>query len=145
MDRTDLSTPAGDYLTPAFETATVADAMRPGVFACPPDMPARAIARIMATHHIHSVVVSGSEMGRWGVVSDLDLVRAAGGVDDLLAADLADTDVPVTTPDTPLEEAARTMSARGATHVVVEDPDTHDPVGMLSTLDVAGNLAWARG
>ena len=50
----------GGYLTPCFEHATVADAMRTGVMSCPHDVPATTVARMMATHHIHSVVVEGA-------------------------------------------------------------------------------------
>ena len=150
MPRTEPTLMGGDYLVPAFESAHVSDAMRPGVFTCPADISLRAVARVMATQHVHSVVVMRREDAAlrpraWGVVSDLDLVRSADAVDDLLAADLADVDVPVVTPDTPLAEAARTMAAAGKAHAVVEEPHRHEPIGMLSTLDIAGNLAWARG
>jgi hypothetical protein len=64
---------------------------------------------MMATHHIHCVVIEGinhdpvhGEQLRWGVVSDMDLVRAA-----------------------------RAGMGR--------------PAGILSTLDIAGVLAWGRG
>jgi hypothetical protein len=76
----------GSYLTPCFEHATVADAMRTGVMSCPHDVPATTVARIMATHHIHSVVVEAAhsdpvhgERLKWGVVSDMDLLRRARG------------------------------------------------------------------
>ena len=49
----------GSHLTPSLEKATVADAMRSGVMSCEPDLPAATVARMMATHHIHSVVVEG--------------------------------------------------------------------------------------
>lgn len=148
MEGTELSLPAGDYMTPAFETAHVADAMRVGVFTCAADTALLAVARIMATHHIHSVVVNAAaRVGerRWAVVSDLDLIRAADSAHELLAADVARSDAPATTPDALLREAAETMATHGVTHLVVEDAATHEPIGMLSTLDVAGNLAWARG
>ena len=62
----------------------VADAMHAGAITCPPETPLRSVADLMATHRIHSVVVMGhgEEFGfegrLWGVVSDLDLIRAAG-------------------------------------------------------------------
>jgi len=44
----------------------------------------------------------------------------------------------------PLREAAREMLAHGVSHVVVADPVAKRPVGVLSTLDVAGVLAWGE-
>jgi len=107
----------GSFLMPAFTKATVADVMRAGVMSCPPGVPAVEVARTMATHHIHAVVVDGVSLDAvhgerlvWGVVSDLDLVRAAfTGIEDLTAADLAATEPLTTTPETPLAEAAQTM------------------------------------
>ena len=141
----------GSYLTPAFEKATVAGVMRPGVMGCPPDAPATMVARMMATHHIHAVVVDGvqgdalrGEHLVWGIVSDLDLVRAARvGLDDLTASDLATAEPITVEASLPLTEAARLMDEHGVAHLVVAEDGR--PVGVVSTLDVAGVLAWARG
>ena len=142
----------GSYLTPSFDDATVADAMHPGVMTCPPEASAVSVARMMATHHVHAIVVEGigpdaypPSRRVWGIVSDLDLTRAAasGNAEDLTAAELAATE-PVTIDVTaPLAEAARTMDEHGTAHLIVVD--RRRPVGMLSTLDVAGALAWGRG
>jgi CBS domain-containing protein len=153
MSASEIGFTAGDYLTPEFTRATVADAMRHGVIACPPEMPLRGVARMMATHHVHSVVVTGREVDRaghardrpWGIVTDLDVARSAGTIDDLTAAEIAAADIPAVHPDTPLVDAARAMTERGVAHLVVVTPVTGQPVGVISTLDIAGNLAWARG
>lgn len=142
----------GDFMTPAFEHAVVRDAMRAGVFTCPADMPLTAVARVMATRHIHTVVVTGvsldgsGHVGRraWGVISDGDVVRAARDADRRIAGDVASLDVVTVTPDTSLAEAADAMTEHGITHLVVVDAHTAEPVGMLSGLDIAGNIAWAR-
>ena len=62
---------------PAFEHATVADAMRAGIISCQADTGLRAIAELMASYHVHAVVVerAGVESGQapgpgWGIVSD---------------------------------------------------------------------------
>jgi CBS domain-containing protein len=138
------------YLMPKFEKATVADAMRAGLMSCAPDVPAAEVARMMATHRIHAVVVEGihgdaihGERLVWGVVSDLDLARAAfAGLDDLTAADLAATEPVTVDPETPLVEAARIMEEHGTAHLIVAEG--RRPVGMVSTLDIAGALAWGR-
>jgi CBS domain-containing protein len=84
----------GSHLMQSSEKATVGDVMHPGVMSCPPDFPVAVVARTMATHHIHAVVVDGirrdpthGEELVWGVVSDMDLVRAAraGRTEDLTA------------------------------------------------------------
>lgn len=38
--------------------------------------------------------------------------------------------------------AAELMRERGIAHLLVRDPESGRPTGMLSTLDVAGILAW---
>jgi len=141
----------GSHLMPTFDTATVADAMRHGVMSSRPDVPAVEIARMMATQHIHAVVVEGvrldpvhGETLAWGVVSDLDLARAASaGIDDLTAGDLAATEPLTAGLSTPLAEVAQLMDEHATAHVIVVEAGR--PVGMVSTLDIAGALAWGRG
>ena len=43
-----------------------------------------------------------------------------------------------------LRDAAELMLSRGTSHVVAVNPETQRPVGILSTLDVAGVLAWGE-
>lgn len=152
-DGAEISLDSGDFLTPAYEHARVADAMRPGVFTCPARTPLKTIARTMVTHHVHSVVLTGRELDEngqireraWGIVTDVDLIRAADEADDLSAAYVATADVLTVTPGTPLREAAHIMVEHRISHLVVVDAETEQPIGVLSSLDVAGNLAWARG
>ncbi|HEY7621463.1 MAG TPA: CBS domain-containing protein [Solirubrobacteraceae bacterium] len=140
----------GSYLTPSFEHATVADAMRTGVMSCPPDVPASVAARMMATHHIHSVVVEGvhedpvrGEQLKWGVVSDMDLLRAArAGIDELTAGEIAITEPVTVEPTLALDDAVRMMDEHDTAHLIVIDRGR--PVGILSTLDVAGVVAWGH-
>jgi hypothetical protein len=37
------------------------------------------------------------------------------------------------------------MEQQGTTHLLVGDPESHHPIGVLSSLDVAGIVAWGRG
>jgi CBS domain-containing protein len=129
---------------PAFEEASVLDAMRVGVVSCSPDAPLREVARILATYRIHSVVVSEIEGDRpWGIVSDLDVAAAAGrDLDAVLARDLARGELVTVGAEDSLARAARTMAERGVSHAVVVQPHNGHPVGVLSTLDIAGVLAW---
>jgi CBS domain-containing protein len=142
----------GSYLTPAWEHARVADAMRTGVMSCPPNASLRSVAQTMATHHVHAVVVTAlgvdavGEIGprAWGIVTDKALARRGAEAADLTAGDVADPEVMVAEPDWPLARAAELMADHGVTHLVVVDAH-EQPIGMLSTLDLAGIIAWGRG
>ena len=141
----------GSYLMPSFDAATVADVMRPGIMSCQPDMPAVSVARMMATHHIHAVVVDGVKLDAvhgeqlvWGVVSDLDLARAAhAGAEGLTAGDLAAAEPVTIEPSASLADAARMMDEHATAHLIVVADDGR-PLGVISTLDLAGALAWGR-
>jgi CBS domain-containing protein len=142
----------GSYLAPAFEHATVADAMHPGVLACEPDASPRELARMMATHHVHCIAVMGvshegsGESLTWGIVSDQDLLQVAvRGGSDQSAHSLSRQPIVSVGPAMPLREAGELMISRGVNHVLVIDPDNQHPVGVLSTLDVAGVVAWGEG
>jgi CBS domain-containing protein len=144
------SSPQGSYLTPSFEQARVSDAMRAGVLTCPPDTSLKTVARMMATYHIHCVVVRGADLERtgseepWGIVSDLDAVAAGADAEDRTAASACATEVVTVSPDETLERAAQLMTEHDVSHLVVVDPATKSPVGVLSTLDIAGVIAWGR-
>jgi CBS domain-containing protein len=134
------------FEAPEFASATVLDAMRLGVVSCSPDAPLREVARVMATYRIHAVVVAEIEGDRpWGIVSDLDLAAAAGrDLYKVTARDLARGELVTVGADDSLASAARVMAERELAHVVVVQPHSGQPVGVLSTLDLAGVLAWGR-
>jgi CBS domain-containing protein len=126
-----------------YEHATVGDAMRQQVIHCSSEAPLRTVARIMVQDRIHCVVV-GTEEG-WGVVSDHDLLRAAeGGIDTVSAGDVAGGALPTIGVDEPLDRARELMVEHDVSHALVVDPRSGSPVGVLSTLDLAGVLAVGR-
>ena len=141
----------GSWLLPRWEHASVADAMRRGVMSCPMDATLRTVARMMSTHHVHAVVVpcdvregTGTPSDRvWGIVTDRALVLAGGAADEIFAGNAADRDVPVAEPHWPLRTAAELMHEHATSHLVVVD-DERRPIGMLSTLDLAGIIAWGE-
>lgn len=141
----------GSYLMPSLEHATVADAMHPGILSCDPDATLTDAARVMATHHVHCLAVigishQGPEFAVWGILSDLDLLRAAlGDRADTCAGTLAQEQVFSVTPATPLREAGELMLTHGVSHLVVVEAESERPVGILSTLDIAGVLGWGEG
>jgi CBS domain-containing protein len=139
----------GNYLMPSLEHATVGEAMHPGILSCHADTSATDVARTMATHQVHCVAVlapSHDDSGEtyvWGIISDLDLLRAgiqADGQEN--AGALAGQPIISVKPSMPLREAAELMLTHRVTHLVVVDPGALRPVGILSSLDLAGVLAW---
>lgn len=129
----------------------VRSAMQLGLFHCAPDDEPADVARTMAEQGIHAVVISGivrrdhaGEHLAWGIVSDLDLMRALqSGAEDATAGEVAGTDIVVVSPHDTLAEATRLMAEHDTTHLVVASPETGRPVGMLSSLDIARALDTA--
>jgi CBS domain-containing protein len=104
------------------------------------------VARIMATNHVHAVVITGlAGGGPWGVVSDRDMLNVAQEAPDRLAGSCATQDPVMVTPSQRLEEAIELMRRAGVTHVLVGAPGSNRPIGVLSSLDVAGIVGWGRG
>lgn len=129
---------------PVTQTIRVRDAMHDGVLTCGRDESLSAVARLMAEHRIHSIVVTNAGHAApalWGVVSDLDLVAAASvrNLDEQTAGVAAATPAVLITPDDTLQRAAQLMVEHALTHLVVVSGGR--PVGVLSTLDVATALA----
>lgn len=135
-----------------FERLAVADAMHRGVVTCPTGTPLHCVARMMAEHRIHAVVVfdeesdDGGDAALWGVVSDLDLVKAANAADieDRTAGGTAVTPIVLVEPRDTLTRAVQLMAEHEINHLVVVGSTTKRPIGILSTLDVARALAEAR-
>jgi CBS domain-containing protein len=125
----------------------VVDAMHPGLITCRPGDPLRTVARLMATYRVHAVFVTahrdGEEGDRWGVVSDVAVLRAAreGSIDELTAGAIVETPVLSVSSSNELDAVADLMVERGLSHVVVVERHTKRPLGVLSTLDVARALA----
>jgi CBS domain-containing protein len=121
----------------------VSDAMRHGVLTCQAETTLRVVAKMMAEHRIHSVVVTnidGVSESAWGIVSDIDLLGSVPeDVDERTAGDVAGTELLTVAPDESLERAAQMMAEHEVTHVVVVSGER--PIGVLSSLDVAASLA----
>jgi CBS domain-containing protein len=135
----------GSFLLPTFEHGRVADAMRPGVISCSADTPMAEVARIMATNHIHALVVTDvTPEGEWGIVTDQDVVATAHEAADRAAGSCAHIDPVTVDPGKTLEEAAVLMRDKAVSHLVVVHPARTMPIGVLSTLDIVGVVAWGR-
>lgn len=131
----------------SFETARVADAMAPGLVSCSPSTSLRTVARMMAEHGIHAVYVfdygdDGEPIEEWGLVTDLDVAAAAcGEIDSMTAGRSAVTPLYTVKSGDRLERAAHLMAENDVSHLAVLDSATAQPIGVLSSLDVAAVVA----
>ena len=130
------------------DSVTVADAMTAGVINCAPNTPLRTVAKLMTTYRVHAVFVfdyaDGADDGfeLWGLVSDLDLVAAARcGLERRTAGESAVTPLVTVLGTDTLARAAELMAANGVSHLAVVDTSMPRPVGVLSTLDIAREIA----
>ena len=126
----------------------VADFMRKGIVACVPETPLSEVAQMMSDSRIHCVIVAGLEGGRhgmrlvWGVVSDLDLARAAASDKEVTAGQIAATEPVTASRSDSLADVAEIMGSHDVAHLVVID-ERAEPIGVVSTLDLARALAAA--
>lgn len=124
----------------------VADAMSRGLIRCAPDATLRAVAALMSDERVHCVVViddPSDQQSLWGVVSDVDLIAAATvrSLDEQHALGTATKPAVTIGPYESLARAAQTMTKHGVSHLVVVDPVKDQPLGVISTLDLA--TAWS--
>jgi CBS domain-containing protein len=122
--------------------------MSRGLVRCPRNASLRAVAALMTDARVHCVVViddASDQQSLWGVVSDLDLIAAATvrSIDEQEAGGSAMKPAATIGPYEPLATAAGLMTKRGVSHLVVVDRVKDRPLGVISTLDVAGSLAAA--
>ena len=121
---------------PLLDARTVGDAMHAGIITCAPTASLREVAELLAEHSVHCAVVAGDpQRTLWGVVSDLDLMRGLGSPVPLVAGNLAALDAITVAPEDELRHAAQLMAEHDAAHLIVVVDG--EPVGVLSTLDVA--------
>ncbi len=128
----------------------VEDVMHPGLIECLPQTPVAEVAVLMAELGIRCVVVGGLACGDdgeerfvWGIVSDLDLMRAVAA--ERLAdpaAKLAVTEIVTIAPHEPVARAAQLMGEHDCAHLIVAAPESQRPLGVISSLDVARAIAW---
>jgi CBS domain-containing protein len=132
------------YTGPEFQNAKVHDAMRVGVVTCRPETRLADVARMMVGYDAHSVVVADvqGEGGPWGIVTSLDLARAADEIGSLTAGEIASTDLVTIASDESLERAAQLMAAHGVAHLIALQPGTDRPAGMISARGLAAAIAY---
>ncbi|MGC2373384.1 MAG: CBS domain-containing protein [Solirubrobacteraceae bacterium] len=130
-------------------TASVSTVMHNGVINIVPQTTLREAAAEMARHGVHCVVVEGLARGAdrqeqlvWGLLSDLDLMKSvAAGHTDVSAGEFAATEIVTVDPTDTIEHVVQLMAEHDCTHLVVVSPESQLPVGVVSSLDIAGALA----
>lgn len=134
-------------------TKAVGEVMRAGVVNSPPQASLEDLAAQMASHRVHCVVVEGLARGRegqeelvWGIVSDLDLIKAlAAGRQTVSAGEIAATEIITVEDSESVEQAVQLMAEHECTHLLVVSPGQGRPVGVISSLDIAGALGAGDG
>jgi predicted transcriptional regulator len=124
----------------------VGAAMHRGVITCAPAWSGLKVAKTMAAHRIHSVVLPGAGTPPM-LVTDAEIITALneGTLAAKCASELAKPAL-ILTRDETLLHATRCLYEHGATHaVVVADLRSFRPVGMLSVLDIAELLVEGSG
>ena len=118
-----------------------------------PETPLVSVAQRMASEHVHAIVVlletvdpdGAIDRRPWAVVTDRDVLRSAPAIAGRTAGEAATGEVLLAQPDERLPDVAQRMLEHGTSHAVVVEPRTGRPVGVLSTLDIAGILGWGLG
>jgi CBS domain-containing protein len=129
----------------ALDGKSVTDVMRLGLISCSADATVAEVARLMAGYRVHCVVVERSTIADdlpWAVISDLDLLRALKAGSAGPAHEHARTELVSVAADAPLERAVALMDEHAVSHLLVVQPHSGQPVGVLSALDLAGVTAF---
>jgi len=143
----------GSFRLPRLAHARVEDAMHPGLISVSPETPLREVARVLSSHHIHCLVVTGpaerGEAPHCGLISAANLVRAAGdgargSFEERTAAELAVGTPPTVSSADHLQRAVELMAEQRTDHLIVLGAEDGRPAGLLSALDIAGMLAWGE-
>src|SRR6059036_2182355 len=116
--------------------------MHHGVIVFRTDTLSFTVARMMAAHRIHSVLVVDDVGACVGIVRDTEIEEAlfAGTLATGAAKDIAVEPVFVA-PNDSVEDAVQLMHEHRTTHAVVANAETKRPVGVLSMIDVVDVVA----
>jgi CBS domain-containing protein len=124
---------------PALVHVRVRDAMHTGILTTDSSTPLRLVARLMAENHVHAVAVAEPDHVRrpWGIVTALDIAAAAASGVEQTAGEAASSEVVTVSASDGLDHAASVMARHSISHLIVVDPASGHPCGILSTIDIA--------
>jgi CBS domain-containing protein len=134
---------------PNISKVRVSDVMHPGVVSCASQTPLAQVAQLMADNDVHAVFVDGMtpqlhahERLVEAFVTDQDLMRAIGaGRVYAEAGQTTTSHVTAVHADDPLQRAAELMGREGCSHLIVLSRDGLEPLGVISSLDIARALS----
>ena len=115
--------------------------MHHGIVSCDAAAPLAEVAATMCAHRVHALAVAGG--GRSGIISDADLVAAAERPEDCTAGEIAGTESLAISAERSLRDAARLMTERGVTHLLVRDARNGHLTGVISSTDIMCAMAGA--
>ena len=122
----------------------VGDCMHHGILSCSGDAPLGEVAGMMAKHRVHAVAVTNGDGRRVvAIVSDLDVAAAAATGREPTAIEVAATEPLTISANEHLHHAAQRMAEHAVSHLVVVDPASGYPVGIVSTIYIAVVYAGA--
>jgi len=123
----------------------VHDAMHTGILTTDSATPLRVVARLMAEQRVHAVAVTDTDNAGqpWAIVSALDVAAAATSGLEGTAGEAAATAVVTVSAADPLEHAASVMVEHRVSHLIVIDPGSGHPAGIVSSLDIVAAYAGA--
>lgn len=129
------------------EHVRVADVMRHGLLASSLSTPVWEAAGTMCKQGVHLLLaVERSGAAPVGSLSAGQLLAALlDGHGERPLGEVVSRQLDTVSSGQPLIVAARRMRETGADHLMVRDAVSGRPVGVLSALDVAGAVAFARG
>lgn len=134
-----------EELEPDLTQLTVHQVMSRSLLTCRPETPARDVARMMATHAVHAVPIEPEADGgplRVVTVTELAQIACSAAQHTALEARDVAVDAVTATPEEALPTAAARMLDRGATHLLVVDQDSRQPVGVVSAADIVSRWSW---
>ncbi len=120
----------------------ISDCMHHGIFGCDPETSLPEVAAIMSAHRVHALLVHGDGNRQAQIVSDSDVIAGAACADAFCAKDIAGTEALSTAADRSLREAAQLMAEHGVSHLIVRDPASGQPIGVISTTDILVAYAY---
>lgn len=122
----------------------ISDVMHAGIIDCDSHTSIEDVAARMSRLGVHSLAIRDRAGDVPAIVSDLDVVAAIGtGEQGLQIRDVAAEATITVSAGQSLRDAARLMSERGITHLVVLDDASGAPCGVVSSTDVLAAYASA--
>jgi CBS domain-containing protein len=121
---------------------TIGDAMRPGIVSCRPEEGLASVAATMAGHGIHAMVLEPRTSRNPLIVTDLEVIRAVlTRPDGTCVGEIACEPATTLPSDSLLDQAVAKMAELYVTHVLVTDPASGAPCGVISSFDLVAVIS----